>query len=271
MKRTDIPPTREQALARLKTAMIEKKLTQHQLADAADCHEKTVQNLLAGRPVREQTLFDVCMVLDLDYDALKAAWTGSEVKPSPTAESNETEISGGSRNHARSSGIAPLYMGGYTREAIDHYIGGYLTIRPALDGGANIIAYRTELFWSDLANALCFREQDRPDAAYSHRGHLYIPSSSMFIHLVSLTKGAMRMVLLSQIDQFGKMRGIITTLNKAIGAAFTPVAAPIVYERREDFSQTAFGEITPDHPAHAAYRAALEETVSQSYVRLIAR
>ncbi len=34
----------------IKTAMIEKKMTQAELADAADCHEKTIQNLLSGRP-----------------------------------------------------------------------------------------------------------------------------------------------------------------------------------------------------------------------------
>ncbi len=69
--------TREVALAQIKTAMIEKKLTQAELADASDCHEKTIQNLLGGRSVRDQTLFDVCMVLGLDFDKLKSAWNGS--------------------------------------------------------------------------------------------------------------------------------------------------------------------------------------------------
>ena len=67
----------------IKTAMIEKKMTQAELADAADCHEKTVQNLLSGRAVRDQTLFDVCMVLGLDFDKLKRAWATSEVRDAP--------------------------------------------------------------------------------------------------------------------------------------------------------------------------------------------
>ena len=53
---------REQALDHIKTAMVQKKITQAELADASDCHEKTIQNLLGGRSVRDQTLFDVCMV-----------------------------------------------------------------------------------------------------------------------------------------------------------------------------------------------------------------
>ena len=59
--------TRAEALDRIKTAMVEKKLTQAELADTADCHEKTIQNMLGGRSVRDQTLFDVCMVLGLDF------------------------------------------------------------------------------------------------------------------------------------------------------------------------------------------------------------
>ena len=78
------------ALSLIKTAMIEKKLTQAELADAADCHEKTIQNLLSGRSVRDQTLFDVCMVLGLDFDKVKGAWSGERTasratRPSPTA------------------------------------------------------------------------------------------------------------------------------------------------------------------------------------------
>ncbi|MEQ1613233.1 MAG: helix-turn-helix transcriptional regulator, partial [Hyphomicrobiaceae bacterium] len=65
---------RNPAVARISKAMIEKKITQAELADAADCHEKTIQNLINGRPVRDQTLFDVCMVLGLDFEEVKKTW-----------------------------------------------------------------------------------------------------------------------------------------------------------------------------------------------------
>jgi hypothetical protein len=89
----------------------------------------------------------------------------------------------------------------------------------------------------------------------------------MFIHLVSLTKGAMRMVVVSQIDRFGEMRGIITTLYKH-GAMLQPVATPIVYARREAFTG-AFGEVGPGNPAYAEYRKTLDETTAQGYARLL--
>jgi DNA-binding Xre family transcriptional regulator len=253
MKVTVSKSARETALAQIKTAMIEKKLTQAELADAADCHEKTIQNLLGGRSVRDQTLFDVCMVLGLDFDTLKSAWSGTNGAP------KDLTGDGGL--------VAPVYMGAYTRAAVDHYLGSYLTLRPSFSLPGTIVAYRTDISWDPDWPSLLFQERDRPDKPYSHRGRLYIPAASMFIHLVSLTKGAMRMVVVSQVDRFGTMRGIITTLYKH-GAMLQPVATPIVYTRRDAFSG-AFGEVTAESPFYAEYRKLLDETTAQGYARLM--
>jgi hypothetical protein len=240
--------------------MIEKKMTQAELADAADCHEKTIQNLLSGRSVRDQTLFDVCMVLGLDFDRVKAAWLG-EHAGTPGASAPEVGGVGGN--------VAPVYMGAYTRAGVDHYIGSYLTLRPAFTTPGAIVAYRTDISWDADWPSLLFEEHDRPDAPYAHRGRLYVPASSMFIHLVSLTKGAMRMVLVSQLDREGKMRGLITTLNKQ-RAMFVPVSAPIVYVKRATFAATTVGEITGKDAVFSEYKALLDETVGLGYARLIA-
>ena len=244
------------ALALIKTAMIEKKLTQAELADAADIHEKTIQNLLSGRSVRDQTLFDVCMVLGLDFDKVKAAWVreGRETRDAPEANGAEGRA-------------APVYMGAYTRAGVDHYIGSYLTLRPSFSVPGGVMAYRTDVTWDDEWPSLLFQERDRPDKPYMHRGRLYIPTSSMYIHLVSLTKGAMRMVMVSQLGPTEQMHGLITTLHKQ-RAAFLPVSAPIVYVRRDDFKGAPMGEI----PAGRAgdYRRVLAEAIEQGYARLLA-
>lgn len=258
--------SRDDALDRIKTAMVEKKMTQAELADAADCHEKTIQNMLASRSVRDQTLFDVCMVLGLDFPVIKDAWHGGTAHGHATA--------GGAHlndpREARADGgvMAPVYMGAYTREAVDHYLGSYLTIRPAFSTPNRIVAYRTDISWDPEWPSLLFQERDRPDAPYSHRGRLYVPASSPFIHLVSLTKGAMRMIVVSQVDRAGEMRGIITTLNKQ-RATFMPVATPIVYAKRDDFKTSELGDIDPDHPIHSTYKCQLDETVEQGYARLV--
>ena len=246
-------------LSLIKTAMIERKMTQAELADAADIHEKTIQNLLSGRAVRDQTLFDVCMVLGLDFEKVRAAW-GKEVGPSEPRDAPEPI---GAEGRA-----APVYMGAYTRAGVDHYIGSYLTIRPSFTIEGGIMAYRTDICWEDDWPSLVFQERDRPDKPFLHRGRLYIPASSMYIHLVSLTKGAMRMVMVSQLDPAGQMRGLVTTLSKR-RAQLLPVSAPIVYLKRDDFAGAGFGEIGADHANHREYAHLLAETVEQGYARLV--
>ena len=247
------------ALALIKTAMIEKKLTQAELADAADIHEKTIQNLLSGRTVRDQTLFDVCMVLGLDFDKVRAAWA---------KEGRESEPRDAPEPGASDGRAAPVYMGAYTRAGVDHYIGSYLTVRPSFGIAGGIMAYRTDITWDDAWPSLLFQERDRPDKPFHHRGRLYVPASSMYVHLVSLTKGAMRMVMLSQLDPAGEMRGLVTTLSKQ-GARLMPVCAPIVYLKRDDFAGVALGEVGADNPDHRAYKAVLDETVAHGYARLL--
>jgi transcriptional regulator with XRE-family HTH domain len=250
--RTDGKPSG--SVARIRTAMIEKKITQAELADAADCHEKTIQNLLAGRPVRDQTLFDVCMVLGLDFQRVKAGW-GGEQRDAPGAGVTEGRA-------------APVYMGAYTRAGVDQYIGSYLTLRPSFSNRAEIMAYRTDITWDEEWPSLLFQECDRPDKHFLHRGRLYIPASSMYIHLVSLTKGAMRMVMVSQLDPSGIMRGLITTLHKQ-KATLVPVSAPIVYVKQHEFSSMKLGEVGADDVAFGRYRQFIEDTTTQGYAKLI--
>jgi DNA-binding Xre family transcriptional regulator len=242
------------ALSLIKTAMIEKKMTQAELADAADIHEKTIQNLLSGRSVRDQTLFDVCMVLGLDFARVKVAWSGeARNAPEPGAPAEGR--------------AAPAYMGAYTRAGVDHYIGSYLTLRPSFSVPGGVMAYRTDIGWDEEWPSLLFQERDRPDKPFLHRGRVYVPTSSMYIHLVSLTKGAMRMVMVSQLGPTEQMHGLITTLHKQ-RAQFVPVAAPIVYLKRDDFKDAPLGEIPAGRAAD--FRRLLAESMDQGYARLLA-
>jgi DNA-binding Xre family transcriptional regulator len=247
---------RSLALALIKTAMIERKMTQAELADAADIHEKTIQNLLAGRPVRDQTLFDVCMVLGLDFDKVKGAGEPTSGRDAPEP------------NGAGEASAAPAYMGAYTRTGVEDYIGSYLTLRPSFSVPGGVMAYRTDIAWDEEWPSLMFQERDRPDNLFLHRGRVYIPTSSPYIHLVSLTKGAMRMVMISQLGPTGPMRGLITTLHKQ-RAQFVPVSAPIVYVRRDDFAGAELGELSGQRAETLGYRQHIGEVTDQGYARLL--
>ncbi len=240
--------------------MIEKKITQAGLADLADCHEKTVQNLMAGRTVRDQTLFDVCMVLDLEFEGIKAQWSGSGPKGQPHRDEPG--------HPGATTEIAPIYMGGYTRPAVEHLIGSYLTIRPSFTKDDVIFAFQTDVSWDESWPSLIFEECNRPDAPYSHRGRVHVPTSSPFIHFVSLTKGAMRMILLPQPDQTDSMRGLITTLSRQ-GAAITPVSSPIIYRKLDDAAAPQYGEIAAAEPAFNEYKALLDDCLTSGHVSLV--
>ncbi|MDZ4842941.1 MAG: helix-turn-helix transcriptional regulator [Hyphomicrobium aestuarii] len=265
---------RARAVAAVRKALIERKMTQVELADTADCHEKTIQNLIAGKSVRDQTLFDVCMVLGLDYEEIRDDWHGSIAQhetglPASPAASPSAAPVGSSYDRQPIGGmVAPIYMGAYSKHAVDHYPGSYLTLRADFTRLGHIVAYRTDIAWDDEWPSLLFQETGRPDQSYSHRGRLYVPASSMFIHLVSLTKGAMRMIVVSQIDQDGIMRGLITTLNKQ-RASFVPVSTAIVYIKGDNIPLDAMGDIAPGHASHAAYTAHLAGAVNEGYARLV--
>jgi hypothetical protein len=78
----------------------------------------------------------------------------------------------------------------------------------------------------------------------------------------------MRMIVVSQIDRAGEMRGIITTINKQ-RASLIPVSTAILYAQRETFDNDAFGELTPKDRQYAEYKRLLDETVAEGYARLV--
>ena len=96
--------------------------------------------------------------------------------------------------------VAPIYMGGYTRR------GGRSPRRQLFDAAGPhsakdatiIFAFRTDISWdAQLAKSVCFRSATAPMRLIHIVAACTCQPSSQFIHLVSLTKGAMRMVLLS--------------------------------------------------------------------------
>ena len=50
-----------------------------------------------------------------------------------------------------------------------------------------------------------------------------------------------------------------------------PVSTPIVYTRQDTFTAGDLGQIPPDHPEHARYRALLEETITDGYAKVVER
>ena len=242
--------TRRAASRKLQTAVARRGIARQQLANRTGLSLALIDTALAG-DYTDETLARI--------EAALADERPVDMPP---------EL-GGALNVSASFGTAPLDIGGYTRMATDHYAGTYLTIRPSFSGNGTIYCYCTQISWSERETCLVFDETKRPEAQYQHSGRVYIPPSSSFIHLVSLTKGAMRTVLVSQLAQTQEMRGLITTLANDTGAIFIPASAPIVYQRRASLEGLHFGHLTPDDPDYEDYRTLLRDTVRKSFVRMI--
>lgn len=164
---------------------------------------------------------------------------------------------------------APPEWGGYARSSLSHYPGTYLVVRPAFKNRQNIYGYLVEMAWDEEGGGLVFHERSRTDTRHTQRGSVWIPSPSDYLYLVSGQDGWLRAVTLSFLDDENEMRGIVSTLHNSRGALYVPVAAPIVFVKIDDPADVPIGELTPDDPGYAAYRARLERAVADGAAQLI--
>ncbi len=165
-------------------------------------------------------------------------------------------------------GVAPRAdaaqtLGGYTHANITGLEGRYLCLRPAFSSNGVINAYIVAIHWEDTESCLIFEEQGRVDAGYTQRGRIYIPDGKPYMSLVTVERGAIRVIMVSRPEGDRSARGLIMTLSNPGGVQFTPVSAPIVLKRIEE-ATPQLGFIKPDSPSYASYWQELE-TVMPDY------
>jgi hypothetical protein len=148
-------------------------------------------------------------------------------------------------------------MGGYTRANVAGLEGSYLCFRPAFSSNGVINAYIVAIRWNDAESCLVFEEQERVDVGHTQRGRVYIPDGKPFMSLVTVERGAVRVIMVSRPDGQTSARGLIVTLSNPGGVQFTPVSAPVVLKRVAS-ARPQLGFIKPDSPDYAFYRRELE-------------
>src|SRR5262249_32177674 len=160
------------------------------------------------------------------------------------------------------------HLGGYSKENYLDLIGSYTTVRPTYHNPSHLRCYRTKLDWDIGTSCLRFTEFDRRDSD-CQTGHVYIPRASAFMYLLTLDKGWVRTIIVSQlIGKASIMRGLILSQYNFSGSNFAPICTPIVYIK-DQVQEALCCEIVPTHPAYAKFAALLSETVSQEFVRLV--
>ena len=160
-------------------------------------------------------------------------------------------------------------IGGYTLESVDAMQGDYVCIRPLFSNPTNLNAYLINLSWDKLRMQLRFVERSRADAKYTQQGIVYIPFGLPFMHLVSTDQGNIRSITLSQPDDDGLSRGIISTLSNPKGAVFIPVASPICLRRLRAKEAPELGIITPEQDCYLDYQKMIDSVTAEEFGVLV--
>jgi len=144
------------------------------LADVTGYDERTIRNVLGGRPVRDQTVTDICEALEIE-PILEAVG-----QPAAVAD--------------------PKY-GEYPRGPYRKYEGGYFAYRRSFSSDAGLMRTVVVFEWAD-EEGLIFSEHSqfqtgRRQIDNSQKGHVYISQMTGLLHLVTSVEGAVRLITLT--------------------------------------------------------------------------
>jgi hypothetical protein len=162
-----------------------------------------------------------------------------------------------------SSDAAARDLGAYSRLRVEELEGCYVCVRPGFTVADLISAYLVVIRWDEAESCLMFEEQGRADASHTQKGRIYIPDGCPFMNLVTVEKGAIRLITVSRPQKQEPARGLVMPLSNPSGTHFTPASAPILL-RRVPTEIPQLGFIRPDSPYYEAYRRELE-TVTPAF------
>lgn len=236
-------PESEAIAARLREELARRRISRQALADMAKISLSTLEKALSGS--RPFTLATVVRIEDVLGTPLRR-----QTAPVP-AEAM----------------LAPEAMGSYSRPAVRWIEGGYLTLRPSFSQPEAIYAYRTEIFWDDIAGHLRFAESDRADSSFTQAGFVSMPNLSGHTYLVTSEEGQYRLIMLSRGTRERRMFGLLSTLQVGSGSQLVPVACPIALLPLDQVETLRFGLLAPDAEGHDQYREVLGRAVTSDFCR----
>jgi hypothetical protein len=151
---------------------------------------------------------------------------------------------------------ASTELGGYNRSNVAELEGRYLCFRPLFSKADVINAYQMTIDWDDKRACLAFEEQNRLDARHTQKGQVFIPEGKPFMSLVTIDKGAIRVIMVSRPDETGLARGLVMTLSNPGGLNFIPATAPICLQRLGK-QNPQVGFVRPGEPDYQTFLSQL--------------
>jgi DNA-binding Xre family transcriptional regulator len=197
---------------KIERALVQKNWTRVHLADLTGYDERTIRNVLGKKPVRDQTVIDICEAL------------GIEAILEPEGQHLE---------------VAEAKYGEYPRGPYRKYEGGYFAYRRSFSSAARLMRTVVEIEWVE-EEGLSFIEHSQFQAGSkridnSQKGHVHISQTTGLIHLVTSVDGAVRLITLTKM--FGGdevMRGaVLTQIDR--DAHYIPSISAIVLTKLQDY------------------------------------
>ena len=96
---------------------------------------------------------------------------------------------------------APQNLGAYSCLNVEELEGRYVCFRPGFTVADLISAYFVVIRWDEAEFCLMFEEQGRADASHTQKGRIYIPDGCPFMNLVTIEKGAIRLITVSRPEK----------------------------------------------------------------------
>jgi hypothetical protein len=172
-------------------------------------------------------------------------------------------------NTAAPADIAPEDLGRYAREDTANYIGEYVFARPSFQEDGSIRAFHMEIAWDREARALLVKEVAKGKKLPAQFGTVYIPLASMYIFILSNEHGWLKKVILSQLDVYKRMKGIMLTMGHAFANVYTPVAMPVIMNQYKAVEADMVGQIGPGSRMYEEYHQDLLAVEQNRYAKWI--
>jgi transcriptional regulator with XRE-family HTH domain len=181
------------------------------LAEKSGYDERTIGNVIHGRPTRLKTVHEICSVLEIDVEQL-------------------------SNKPAR---IASERHGGYNLENYSDYLGQFYAVRRNFTEDNSVFRSIFKFQWSDTNHCLEFEEHQRyidrltkKLQDYTQSGQVFISNQMNLVHLVTIEKGAVRLLTMTKLipPDADTMEGVVVTQSKN-GAYMRPSVSPIFFTK----------------------------------------
>lgn len=172
------------------------------------------------------------------------------------------------RGTANEVELADPEVGKYTREDVRRYLGEYVFARPSFRDESLIYAYQMEVVWDPSGKALLVKEKS-PNKKALQFGKIYIPRASMHMFILSNESGWLKSVILSQLDVYKRMKGLMLTMGRAFANVYAPMAMPVIMNKYDRIEQHMIGTIAKGTEAYDEYLQDLSAVEKDQFAKWV--